>query len=178
MLKLKADRLLKHNIDALLKARGQTRHELARYCRRSDAWISKIMSGNGDSRNVPLIYLDRISDFFGIATYQLFQPGISPLTERRVLQDRRSGKDRRISRALPLSQKPGDVDLMDVFRALSREGREQAIAVLGDILNDEIQGLRTTRRADAQSNRTTKPQPRARRVPKKPKTTTDDADDA
>jgi len=78
---MKAGYLFKKNVETLLKARGHTRHDLAFYCRRSDAWISKIL-GNSD-RNLPMKYLDRIADFFGIATYQLFQPGISPLTERR-----------------------------------------------------------------------------------------------
>lgn len=97
-----ASRLLKHNIDALLRGRHQTRHDLAQWCRRSDPWLSKILSespGNNQSRSVPLKYLDRIADFFGIATYQLFQPGISGLTERRSGRDRRTGLDRRISQA-------------------------------------------------------------------------------
>jgi transcriptional regulator with XRE-family HTH domain len=153
MLKLKADRLLKHNIDALLKARGQTRHDLAFYCRRSDAWLSKIMDAEED-RNIQLEYLDRIADFFGIATYQLFQPGISPLTERRSGLDRRAGRDRRISAAVPTSQRPGDVDLMDLIRALTREGRERAIQIVGEILNDEIQHLRTRPASPAGANRT------------------------
>lgn len=140
---LKASELLKHNIDALLRARGQTKPELARYCRRSRSWLDKIFSE--DRREVPLKYLDRVADFFGIATYQLFQPGISPLTERRVSTDRRAGHDRRISNALPVSQRPGDVDLMDIIRALSRPAREKAIHLLGDILSDDIQRLRSTK---------------------------------
>ncbi len=139
---LKASRLLESNIDALLKARRQSRHDLARYCRRSDGWLSKILSDDAETkRGLPLKYLDRIADFFGIATYQLFQPGISPLTERRTGVSRRSGRDRRISNAV-LSQRPGDVDLMDVIRALSRSGRERAIGILGDILSDELEPLR------------------------------------
>ena len=50
-------------------------------------------------RGVPLKHLDRIADFFGIATYQLLQPGISPLTERRSGRERRTGHDRRVSMA-------------------------------------------------------------------------------
>ena len=92
---VKATYLLKHNIDMLLKARGQTRHDLAFWCRRTDPWLSKLFSD--ESRNIPLKYLDRIADFFGLATYQLFQPGISPLTERRTGRERRAGTDRRIS---------------------------------------------------------------------------------
>lgn len=140
---LKAGRLLKLNIETLLKARGQTQHELARYCHRTDAWLSKILSdSNGEDREVPLKYLDRIADFFGIATYQLFQPGISPLTERRHA-DRRIGRDRRISQVV-LSERPGDVDVMQVIRALSRTGREQALAELMKILDRELRPPRAT----------------------------------
>lgn len=156
-LHLKANLLMKANIDALLTARGQTRRSLARWCRCSDAWIAKIMSD--DSREFPMKYFDRIADFFGIATYQLLQPGISPLTERRNRSERRSGRDRRISQAV-LSQKPGDVDLVDVARALSRQGREKAIAMIADILNDELRGPRTRRSApDAQDRNVEMPSP-------------------
>lgn len=138
---LKANLLLKHNITALLRARGQDNKDLAMWCRRSESWMSQIFTK--EERGIPLKYLDRIADFFGIATYQLLQPGISPLTERRSKRDRRSGHDRRVS-AVVLSQKPGDVDLMDVVRAISRPGREKAIAILADILNDELRGSHTT----------------------------------
>ncbi|MPZ20120.1 MAG: hypothetical protein GEV06_19715 [Luteitalea sp.] len=99
---MKASYLLKRNIRTLLSARGQTAHDLAVWCRKTDPWVSKILSDKppppGEKeRGIPLKYLDRIADFFGIATYQLFQPGISPLTERRGGKDRRGGRDRRIS---------------------------------------------------------------------------------
>lgn len=92
-----ASNLLKRNIDDLLRLRGYTHKDLAQWCRRSESWISKIYRHT--NRGIPLKYLDRIADFFGLATYQLFQPGISPLTERRSGHDRRSGRDRRISHA-------------------------------------------------------------------------------
>lgn len=133
-LDLKASELLKHNIDALLRARGQNKPELARYCRRSRSWLDKIFSET--RREIPLKYLDRIADFFGIATYQLLQPGISPLTERRS-KTRRSGMDRRISQAV-LSERAGDVDVMQVIRALSRAGRERAMGELMRILDREL----------------------------------------
>lgn len=106
---MKALPLLKHNIDTLLKARGQTRRELAQWVRQSinkkkiDPWISHIFT-NPDAE-FQMKYLDRIADFFGISVYQLFQPGISPLTERRN-GERRKLADRRISarnRELPQS---------------------------------------------------------------------------
>jgi transcriptional regulator with XRE-family HTH domain len=95
---VKASYLFKQNIKALLRARGQTPHDLAFFCRRSDAWLSKILGK--DDRNVPMKYLDKIADFFGIATYQLFQPGISALTERRSRVDRRVVQDRRVSQKM------------------------------------------------------------------------------
>lgn len=90
---MQASSLLKHNIDTLLRARGQSRKDLAQWCYRTESWISKIF--NNANREIPLKYLDRIADFFGLATYQLFQPGISPLTERRCIE-RRTGTDRRV----------------------------------------------------------------------------------
>jgi len=96
---------MKSNIDALLRARGQTRKDLAQWCRRTESWISKIM--REDRREFPMQYFDRIADFFGIATYQLLQPGITPLTERRSKgTPRRSGKDRRISALRLLADAP------------------------------------------------------------------------
>jgi transcriptional regulator with XRE-family HTH domain len=117
---LKANFLLKSNVDALLRARGQTRKELAAYCRRSESWISQIFTKR--ERNVPLKYLDRMADFFGLATYQLFQPGISPLTERRTISDRRSGRDRRLSRASEaLTPTPSLAELEAQVRHLNPE---------------------------------------------------------
>ncbi len=93
---MKATLLIKHNIDTLLRARGQSRRDLAQWCYKSESWISKIFKET--RREFSLRDVDRIADFFGIATYQLFQPGISPLTERRICE-RRRGHDRRISQA-------------------------------------------------------------------------------
>lgn len=90
---MKAHHLLKKNIDALLKARGRQRKDIAVYCRRSEAWLSQIFTN--EDRNMPLKYLDRIADFFGLETYQLFQPGLIPDTDRRTGRERRSGLDRR-----------------------------------------------------------------------------------
>lgn len=90
----KANYLMKTNVDALLRRRHYNREDLSRYCRREVSWASKIL--NDERRWFPMKYWDRISDFFGVATYQLLQPGaFSVLTERRR-GDRRSGKDRRV----------------------------------------------------------------------------------
>ncbi len=123
---MKAHYLLKKNIDTLLRARGQSRHDLAVWCRRGDSWISQIFTN--PERELPLKYLDRIADFFGIATYQLFQPGISPLTERRKGQDRRSGQDRRVSRAFPQAQAPSQRELAARFAGLDAVERRKVEA--------------------------------------------------
>lgn len=85
--------MLAENISALLKERRQTQRDLAQWCRHSDVWISAIIACK---RSAHMKDLDRIADFFGIATYQLFQPGISRFTERRSGKDRRTGRDRRV----------------------------------------------------------------------------------
>jgi hypothetical protein len=96
---MKALALLKHNIDAILKERRQTRRDLAQYVRQSfdnkkiDPWISHIFT-DADAE-FQMKYLDRIADFFGVTVYQLFQPGISHLTERRK-SERRTGRERRL----------------------------------------------------------------------------------
>jgi hypothetical protein len=149
---MKAGYLLKQNIEALLSARRQSKHDLAKWCHRSDAWLSKILGK--DNRNLPLEYLDRIADFFGIATYQLFQPGISPLLERRKME-RRSGKDRRISAANQVIREQVSTvvstltpaDLADVirWRALSEASRVTA--------RQTVQELETAERQSAASKR-------------------------
>lgn len=93
MSNLRALYLLRQNISGLLSARRETQAELAFALGHGKSWINKFLNGD---REVQLKDLDRIADFFGIATYQLFQPGITPLTERRHQKDRRSGHDRRV----------------------------------------------------------------------------------
>lgn len=93
---MRADRVLSENIQALLRARGQAQKDLAHWCGHTETWLSSILRGE---RQFRVIDYDKVADFFGIAVYQLFQPGISPLTERRKGRDRRGGRDRRISHA-------------------------------------------------------------------------------
>ena len=86
--------VFRENVAALLKARHEDGASLAFWCRHDKSWMSKILTGE---RVVSLRDIDAIADFFGLSPYQLFQPGISPITERRI-SERRSGKDRRAAR--------------------------------------------------------------------------------
>jgi len=88
---LRPDVLLAENIRALLAARGIDAHALATWCGHKPAWISKILAGD---RGVPVRELGKIADFFGLTLSQLFQHGISALTERRR-GVRRKGVERR-----------------------------------------------------------------------------------
>ena len=89
--------VFRENVAALLKARHEDGASLAFWCRHDKSWMSKILTGE---RVVSLRDIDAIADFFGLSPYQLFQPGISPMTERRVAE-RRSGRDRRGARREP-----------------------------------------------------------------------------
>lgn len=129
---LRANQLMKQNIAALLQKRGLRPHDLAQWCRRSDSWFSKIMAE--DRREFPMKYWDRISDFLGVDTFRLLQPGISRESERRKGGERRSGKDRRVSRrsdadqqltmqASDLSLTAGDVAHLLRLRSLAKRDR-------------------------------------------------------
>lgn len=126
---MKALPLLKHNIDTLLKARHQTRRELAQWVRQSmdtkkiDPWISHIFT-NPDAE-FQMKYLDRIADFFGIEVYKLFQPGISSVTERRKGGNRRTTVDRRISRAFAMVNGPTEADLLSRLQLLTPDERQK-----------------------------------------------------
>lgn len=90
-----ANLLMKQNVSTLLRQRKLSQKDLAMYCHRKESWISKILTV--PSREFPMKYWDKIADFLGVSTYQLLQPGMSNLTERRAGVDRRSVKDRRIA---------------------------------------------------------------------------------
>lgn len=88
---MKADVLLVHNIRAILIERRIDASELAFGVGHSQAWISKILSGE---RKMRLSDVEAVARYFGIEPYQLMAPGISRFTERRH-RERRTGQDRR-----------------------------------------------------------------------------------
>lgn len=95
---LRADLQLVQNIQALLAARREDAKSLAIWCGHSGAWISKVISGE---RGIAVKDLGKVADFFGLTVSDLFQCGISSLTERRHRSgdrrrsERRSDRDRR-----------------------------------------------------------------------------------
>lgn len=89
---MKTTLLLAKNVQALLHGRREPPIALAKWCGHSGAWLSAILAGK---RQFRMPDLDRMADFFGVSSYQLLQPGISALTERRHVKDRRL-RDRRI----------------------------------------------------------------------------------
>lgn len=88
---MKTEYLLLQNIRALLEGRGFYQRDLAMWVGKHETWLSKILQ---EDRGIRMKDLDRIADFFGLSSYELLQPGIGPLTERRR-GDRRSDRDRR-----------------------------------------------------------------------------------
>ena len=137
---MQANRLMKQNVDALLRARGQTRKDLAVWCRKTESWISKIMKE--ERREFPMKYFDRIADFFGLATYQLLQPGLSPLTERRSKVSRRVVRDRRVSNLkvsadaspqLVVSLEPEEVASIQLRRLLAAPDRQKVDQLMAEL---------------------------------------------
>lgn len=90
----KTSEQLRQNITALFAARKETPSQLAFALKKHRSWMTRFL--NGERHELQLKDLDKIAEFFGVATYQLFQPGISALTERRRATERRSGRDRRV----------------------------------------------------------------------------------
>ena len=127
---MKAQSLLAQNVEALLKSRGLKQVDLANWCRKSEVWVSQFLGGK---RSWKIKDLDRIADCFGVATYQLFQPGISTLTDRRR-RDRRSGRERRQSFAQRSMLPVGE------HIAAFRPGAQQSTppAAAATVLSDEI----------------------------------------
>jgi hypothetical protein len=149
---MKALPLLKQNIDALLRARHQDQKDLAQWCRRTEAWLSAALTQ--EDRGIPVKYLDRIADFFGLATYQLFQPGITPLTERRSKVPRRSGHDRRISNlrviadaapTLTVTLDPEEVARVQRVRLLNADDRRKVDELLHEVTRRHKHGAPNTK---------------------------------
>ena len=150
---MRAYAVMKANVDAVLKARGITREDLSKYCRREVSWASKIL--NDPERWFPMPYWDRISDFLGLLPYQLLQPGISAVTERRKTSDRRSGRDRRLSAMShhvreSVSSTIANLSAADVadvirWRTLTEESRAAVRETMQAVERSEQQGARRRR---------------------------------
>lgn len=161
-----ANQLMKANVKRLLELREKEPEDLAKFMRKSASWIDKIY--RYDSRTFPIRYYQTIANFLGVDVYQLLQPGIADRAERRSGAERRKVIDRRVSKAV-ISEKALDVDLIHVVRAMSHGGRQKAIGLLMDILNDELAVLRRPRAIaeDGDDPDHTDGTPRSRRAPKR-----------
>ena len=114
--------LLRRNITDLLRARHETQKSLAFAVGHDKSWLNKFLNGG---RGIQMKELDRIADFFGLAPYQLFQPGITGLTERRGATDRRSGRERRVGH---VAREMRNLDAV-VAKAHPRRGSREAVAI-------------------------------------------------
>lgn len=138
---IRVNLLIKQNIVELLGRRRFHQQDLAWACRRdlpkpkAGQWLSKILTS--PKHNLPIEYWDRVADFFGIATYQLLQPGIAGASERRRGGDRRVRPERRMSRRV-LGMEPRT----DAYAALWDEIRTLAAADL-ETVRDFVAGLRS-----------------------------------
>lgn len=99
---------LRLNVESLLVKRRQSQADLAAEMRIDPSTLSKFLSGK---REIQFHHLDGIATFFGLTPHELFQPGISPLLERRVLKDRRMGHDRRMVQRDRLAHVPLAADV-------------------------------------------------------------------
>ncbi len=88
----KASVQLAMNVRYLLDEFHVTQADLCAHAKVDPSTFTKFMQGK---RELQLFHLDGIASKFGLSVYQLFQPGISRLTDRRVIPDRRMGHDRR-----------------------------------------------------------------------------------
>jgi len=143
----KADVQLRENIKTLLRIHKVDQKDVAMAMGRDPSTLNKFLQG---TREIQFKDLDAIADFFSIATYELFQPGGSTLTERRNGQERRAGKDRRVGHAhrmmksvaaevvriwrkgpaLKHGETPPVVDTDEVLKALVEEFEQRASPLL------------------------------------------------
>lgn len=122
--------VFRENVLSLLQARNEDASSLAFWCKHDKSWMSKILTGE---RVVKLTDIDKIADFFGLSPYQLFQPGISLMTERRI-GERRSGNDRRHAQ-----HHPEDAQMVQSFRRRRppNEPPDQRVRLLGSGEKDD-----------------------------------------
>lgn len=148
---LRSPVLLRQNIAALLRARGQTQKDLAAWCGYSKSWLNQILRDDRKPRPaghkervIHVRDLDRIADFFGVAAYQLFLPGVSAFSERRKGLERRAGTERRQGR--------GDVaptplrSLHDALAVLVRQLEDETyMRRLVSTLDEQLRAQRSQR---------------------------------
>lgn len=121
---LRAVNQLRENLKALMDREGLKQKDVAFAVRKHVSWVNKFLLG---TRPIHLNDLDSLADLFGLTTYQLFVPGVSPRTERRSGRDRRSGQERRKGFPRALQEVAEEVDLA---RPRTKPLTEEEIALL------------------------------------------------
>lgn len=120
---LKSLHILRQNVNSLLGARKESASLLAQYLGfKHRSSMTKFLKNN--RAGFEMWRLDKLADFFGLPVYQLFQPGISRLTERRSGFDRRTGQERRVGHAGRLLSHLQE-ELNKVPRLASTRGADQ-----------------------------------------------------
>ena len=107
-MQLTAEEILRMNIEALRKRDGLSMGALGRLVghRSGAAWLGRILDppqNHKERRGMRLPDIIKVASVFGLEPYELFRPGLSApgaaerrKHQRRTLEDRRSGVDRRI----------------------------------------------------------------------------------
>lgn len=130
---LRAVNVLRENVRALMAQRQLNQKAVAFALSRHPTWINKFLLGH---RMISVTDLDKLADLLGVATYQLFQPGVSKMTERRR-GDRRLGPERRVSHETRLAR-----DLEERMRPLPKESPHVTAAALRRVLDEFDRGVR------------------------------------
>lgn len=88
---------IRTNLLALLHRDRVTPAALSFACGHNRSWMSRFLQRK--RHELQLADLDRIADFFAVATYDLFRPSAGSITDRRKIRERRSGLERRVGHA-------------------------------------------------------------------------------
>jgi transcriptional regulator with XRE-family HTH domain len=89
-----SEELLRRRVQALLDHSGRTRKDMSVYLGKSQSWATDFFHGR---HGVTLKDLDRLARFFGVSVPSLFELDGFRFRDRRRVQRRRCGKDRRVA---------------------------------------------------------------------------------
>lgn len=132
MTQLRGLYIIRQNVPVLMKARQLNQTDVSSWLGKGKSWINKFLKG---TRQIQLKDLDRLADILGVATYQLFQPGIARSAERRISERRRRG-ERRIAHAERLASSGPQAEGTHDRPVLHADQLQRLQARLNEILLD------------------------------------------